>query len=457
MSSDTVISVSNLSKSYRLGTISSRTLREDLTRVWARLLRKPDPLSPLSPRSEDGRSRIESRSQASALRPLASDRPSSPVSVSASQRFSVSRSPSLFWALRDVSFEVKQGEVLGIIGANGAGKSTLLKILSRITAPTAGELRVKGRIASLLEIGTGFHPDLTGRENLFLNGAILGMTKAEIRSKFDEIVAFSEVEQFIDTPVKRYSSGMYVRLAFAVAAHLEPEILVIDEVLSVGDATFQRKCLGKMGEVARHGRTVLFVSHNMVAVQSLCNSAILLKEGRIDMAGATQEVSKHYLAATGRQVVRQEWDSPENAPGNESFRIKSVALASKNQQGNPYITVQTAFEIEVRIWALRPAEANLSLAFIAASGETVFANASPVLHLKKKSLASYRCHVPSNLLNDGTFSVNVLIVEDSAPQYALQSALVFDIHDVAREGHWLGRWPGVVRPSLPWETISAEL
>jgi lipopolysaccharide transport system ATP-binding protein len=214
-----------------------------------------------------------------------------------------------FWAVKDVSFEVKRGEVLGIIGRNGAGKSTLLKILSRITEPSQGQVMINGRVASLLEVGTGFHPELTGRENIYLNGAILGMTRAEIRRKFDEIVAFAEVEKFLDTPVKRYSSGMYVRLAFAVAAHLEPEVLVIDEVLAVGDAEFQEKCLGKMSNVARGGRTVLFVSHNMAAVQHLCERAILLRNGRIACDDAPQKAISHYLsdAVSGSRVDLQAW------------------------------------------------------------------------------------------------------------------------------------------------------
>src|ERR1700736_125365 len=201
------------------------------------------------------------------------------------------------WALRDVSFEVKQGEVIGIIGRNGAGKSTLLKILSRITEPTTGRVRLKGRVASLLEVGTGFHPELTGRENIFLNGAVLGMTRAEIQRKFDEIIDFAEVEKFLDTPVKRYSSGMYVRLAFAVAAHLEPEILVVDEVLAVGDAEFQKKCLGRMNDVAHEGRTVLFVSHNMQAVRRLCERALLLEDGKLVKEGDVASVAEHYLAS----------------------------------------------------------------------------------------------------------------------------------------------------------------
>ena len=215
-----------------------------------------------------------------------------------------------FWALRDVSFEVKQGEVLGIIGRNGAGKSTLLKILSRITEPNRGRAILRGRVASLLEVGTGFHPELTGRENIFLNGAILGMTRSEIRSKFDEIVAFADVERFLDTPVKRYSSGMYVRLAFSVAAHLEPEILIVDEVLAVGDAEFQKKCLGKMGEVARGGRTVLFVTHNLAAVKSLTTRGIVLDAGRVVFSGTSEQVIQHYAKLTSRPAVpgkSREW------------------------------------------------------------------------------------------------------------------------------------------------------
>src|SRR5213595_2996351 len=250
----TVIEVDDVWKKYRLGIISTGTLRHDFERWWHRVRGQPDPYSKVDQRSE-----IRNRK--------------SELATNVDHRISgvsASLGDDEVWALRGVSFEVKQGEILGIIGRNGAGKSTLLKILSRVTAPTSGEVRVKGRIASLLEVGTGFHPELTGRENIFLNGAILGMTKAEIRKKFDEIVDFAGVERYLDTPVKRYSSGMYVRLAFAVAAHLEPEILIVDEVLAVGDAEFQRKCLGKMRQVSRGGRTILFVSHNMNAMEPLC-------------------------------------------------------------------------------------------------------------------------------------------------------------------------------------------
>src|SRR5476651_543253 len=243
--SETVISVENVSKAYRLGQIGGGTLKADVARWWAILRGQPDPLLKIG---EEHHARHVGEQ---------------------------------FWALDDVSFEVKEGEVLGIVGRNGAGKSTLLKILSQVTTPTSGQIKIKGRIASLLEVGTGFNPEMTGRENVFLNGAILGMTKAEIRKNFDEIVAFSGVEEFIDTPVKRYCSGMYVRLAFAVAAHLEPEILIVDEVLAVGDLSFQRKCMNRMREVSEHGRTILFVSHQIAAVTRLCEKALWLDGGKI--------------------------------------------------------------------------------------------------------------------------------------------------------------------------------
>jgi lipopolysaccharide transport system ATP-binding protein len=251
--------VEHLSKTYRLGAIGGATLQQDFARWWARMRSRPDPLAKIG-----------------AL-------PSRQVGT-------------LFRALEDVSFEVQEGEVLGIIGRNGAGKSTLLKILSQVTAPTSGRVVMHGRVASLLEVGTGFHPELTGRENVYLNGAILGMTRAEIRSKFDEIVEFSECATFIDTPVKRYSSGMYVRLAFAVAAHLEPEILIVDEVLAVGDAQFQQKCIGKMQEVGRAGRTILFVSHQLGSVQRLCSRAVLMEGGQVAMTGDVSRVVERYLA-----------------------------------------------------------------------------------------------------------------------------------------------------------------
>ena len=290
-----IISVKNLSKRYKLGVFNAKTLREEAEAFLARFSR--------------GKEGTGGRGQGTGGSGLVTSNPPPATAEPSSD----------FWALRDVSFDVQPGEVIGVIGRNGAGKSTLLKILSRITEPTSGEARIRGRVASLLEVGTGFHPELTGRENVFLNGAILGMTKQEIRNKFDEIVAFAEIEKFIDTPVKRYSSGMYVRLAFAVAAHLEPEILIVDEVLAVGDVEFQRKCLGKMHEVSdKDGRTVLFVSHNMDAVSQLCSSAILLRQGRLEENGSTEDVLRIYLGQGASQ-------STYTAPADKRHGILQIA------------------------------------------------------------------------------------------------------------------------------------
>jgi lipopolysaccharide transport system ATP-binding protein len=273
----TVIKVENLSKRYRLGVINRDMLYKDLQSRWAKFRGKEDPNAPIGAKHDK---RLEHGDE--------------------------------FWALRNVDLEVKEGEILGIIGRNGAGKSTLLKILSQITAPTEGRIKVKGRIASLLEVGTGFHPELTGRENIFLNGAILGMTRKEVRSKFDEIVAFAEIDEFIDTPVKRYSSGMYVRLAFAVAAHLDPEILIVDEVLAVGDAEFQKKCLGKMQSVSSTGRTVLFVSHNMGAIRALCTKVAVLKGGAVTYGGTAENAISAYVkaASVNNSIVAESFSGP---------------------------------------------------------------------------------------------------------------------------------------------------
>lgn len=306
--SDTVIKIENLWKKYRLGVLSTRVLAYDLNRWWYRIRGKPDPYLKIGQQAVAG---VGAKSD--------------PLDIFDNAPCDLSDAE--MWALRAINLEVKQGEVLGIIGRNGAGKSTLLKILSRVTIPTSGECRVKGRIASLLEVGTGFHPELTGRENIYLNGAILGMTKNEIRKKLDEVVAFSEVEKYIDTPVKRYSSGMYVRLAFAVAAHLEPEILIIDEVLAVGDAQFQKKCLGKMEDVAKGGRTVLFVSHNMAAISSLCGKAILLNNGHIDDFGSSQQIIRRYLTSF-QHYVKQSLYERSDRKGNGKAKLKSIYLST---------------------------------------------------------------------------------------------------------------------------------
>ena len=290
----TVISVENVTKSYRLGQIGGGTLKEDFSRWWAKLRGQPDPLLKIG---EEHHARHVGEQ---------------------------------FWALDNVSFDVKQGEVVGIIGRNGAGKSTLLKILSQVTTPTSGQIKIKGRIASLLEVGTGFNPEMTGRENVFLNGAILGMTKAEIRKKFDEIVGFSGIEEFIDTPVKRYSSGMYVRLAFAVAAHLEPEILIVDEVLAVGDAEFQKKCMGKMQDVSKGGRTILFVSHNMAAIAALCSSAITMNNGKVSNQGTVSSCIETYFA--GMQTSGSVWERKLSAKSTAPAHFTKISLEIKGSQ-----------------------------------------------------------------------------------------------------------------------------
>jgi lipopolysaccharide transport system ATP-binding protein len=361
--------------------------------------------------------------------------------------------PATIWALRNVSFEVSPGEVVGVIGRNGAGKSTLLKILSRITRPTEGRARIRGRVDALLEVGTGFHPELTGRENIFLNGAILGMTREQIRRRFDAIAAFAEVERFLDTPVKRYSSGMYMRLAFAVAAHLEPDILIIDEVLAVGDAAFQKKCLGKIDEVARGGRTALFVSHNMVAVQSLCERAIWLDEGRIMAAGPTGEVVRRYLQSSSAAVREQTWEDSRTAPGNEKVRLHRVAATVDEGGVGDTITVRTPIALEFEFWNLEPGAClGVGAHLYDEDGVMVFESSGP--GERPLPVGRYRsvCRIPGDLLNDGKHSVVVNVIEDeSRLVYRLDHALVFDVHDVADlRGSWFGRWMGVVRPNLQW-------
>lgn len=420
--SDIVIEIDDLSKHYRLGVIGGKRLVDDLSRKWARFRGKPDPFS----------------------------------KVDSSPDLRAPNFPNEFWALKDVSFDVNRGEVLGIIGRNGAGKSTLLKILSRVTAPTRGEVRVKGRIASLLEVGTGFHPELTGRENVFLNGAILGMTKSEIRSKFDEIVEFAEVAKFIDTPVKRYSSGMYVRLAFAVAAHLEPEILIVDEVLAVGDAEFQRKCLGKMGDVASQGRTVLFVSHNMVAVQTLCRRAVLLRDGQLTGQGEPAEMIAQYLQGFTVQDQISEWDSPDAAPGNDVLKIKSIKVLPEGDRSENLISMRDTINIETEFWSIMPDRSvHITYHLLNEQGIVVLTTWSEP---NKYNTGVYRSafQIPGGLLNSGVYHLKLLIVENGArATYTNNGIASFSVVDVsARDGIYMGKEPGVVQPALSWRTES---
>ncbi len=368
-----------------------------------------------------------------------------------------------FWALKDVSFSVNEGEAVGIIGRNGAGKSTLLKILSQITPPTEGRITMRGRVASLLEVGTGFHPELSGRENIYLNGAILGMTRKEIRRKFDEIVAFAEVEKFLDTPVKRYSSGMYVRLAFAVAAHLEPEILVVDEVLAVGDAEFQKKCLGKMGDVAREGRTVLFVSHNMGAISKLCPRTVLLVDGSIRLDDSSSSVISQYITLGAECKGDAVWSNPETAPGNDTVRLHSIRIVSNGEVSSD-VDIQKDIMVEIEYWNLKPeTKLHVSIHLLSSMGVEVLASANmPSANLICDSwfgkhypsgLFRTTCVLPGNFLNEGRYSINVILLSTASIELFLQDALAFTVHETgAMRQEYTGGWLGVVRPKLAWQT-----
>lgn len=374
-----------------------------------------------------------------------------------------------FWALKDISFEINQGDRVGIIGSNGAGKSTLLKILSRITEPTSGKIHLGGRIASLLEVGTGFHPELSGRENIYLNGAILGMTKAEIKRKFDEIVDFSGVEKFLDTSVKFYSSGMYVRLAFAVAAHLEPEILVVDEVLAVGDAQFQKKCLGKMEAVAKEGRTVLFVSHNMAAIQRLCTKSIVLKEGRIGFQGEVDAAEKYYLMAGSSQAQRF-WPDISNAPGNKVVRLRAVKFVDENGNVSPQADVRASISLIIDFHVLECAQLSISVLFLKDNDVHVMSSMDNYIkgiwgNQEEYSLGLYRssCNIPTDFLNEGRLSAVIWIYSppiapNEAPHVKLSDAAnitIIDSRDFdGARGHYPYEWghTTAVRPVLKWKT-----
>ncbi len=413
------IKVEHIYKQYRLGQVGTGSLIQDVNRWWHKVRGKEDPTLKITEFND----------------PVAHD------------------SSGFIWALKDISFSVNHGEVLGVIGRNGAGKSSLLKILSKVTSPTKGQIILNGRVASLLEVGTGFHPELTGRENIFLNGAILGMTKREITQKFDEIVAFSGVEKYIDTPVKRYSSGMYVRLAFAVAAHLEPEILIVDEVLAVGDVDFQKKCMGKMKDVARHGRTVIFVSHNMEAVKNLCTRAILMEHGTIVSEGLPSDVIETYLMSRNQSDWGKEYSELE-APGNAYTRLKSIELTPIREDGKPIISVKSTLEIKISFWNyVEDLVANLSLHLYAATGECVF---NVITQLPPPTIGiglhHARCVIPKELLNTGVFYVSFMLVQDTAkPLYNFEEVLTFEVEEEREITNWHGKFPGFVRPNIDFK------
>jgi len=360
-----------------------------------------------------------------------------------------------FWALKNVSFEVNQGEVIGIIGRNGAGKSTLLKILSRITEPTTGRICINGRVASLLEVGTGFHPELTGRENVFLNGAILGMGKAEIKRKFDEIVAFAEIEKFLDTPVKRYSSGMYVRLAFAVAAHLDPEILLVDEVLAVGDLSFQKKCLGKMEEVGNQGRTVLFVSHNMAMISNLCHKGIVLESGRLSFQGLIKEAVLKYYQDSSLKRGR----ASTNFESEVAELLKYELIGPEDSYD---ITIHNEIVVRMKYKIKRSVNGKCVPNFhlFSADGTCVFVSNAEGVTFMPSGVYYAECKIPSNMLNEGAYFVGLALTTyyDSgtfAVEFFDRNALPFNVIDPMdrcsnRYGYG-GSIPGVIRPKLTWK------
>jgi lipopolysaccharide transport system ATP-binding protein len=409
----TIIQVEKLSKQYSLGHVGTGSFRQDLKKWWLSAIRGKE-------------------------EPFFSD--------------AAGGDASHIWALRDISFEVKQGEVLGIIGRNGAGKSTLLKILSNIIRPTHGHIRGRGRVNSLLEIGTGFHDELSGRENIYLNGYFLGMQRQEIRQKFDEIVEFSGVAKFLDTPVKRYSSGMYMRLAFAVAAHLEPDILIVDEVLAVGDAEFQKKCLGKMQEVStRQGRTILYVSHNLPSVVNLCQRALYLQNGRMADIGQASRVVNQYLSKHQKKLHYQRWDNMEEAPGNEFIRIHFVELIPHLKSEDEPIDIRTPITVRFKFWNLIP-EQNIcvGLHLFTLSRECIFdINTTPQEY--NRGLIEAQCDIPGNFLNDGSYYFSLIFVKDTSVElFYFEECLSMEVEDYRVNMNWYGKWSGYVRPKFPF-------
>jgi len=429
------IKAENLSKAYQLGEIGTGTISRDIERWFAKVRGKEDPflkIGETNDRTSKGNSDI-------------------------------------VWSLKDINFEIQQGDAVGIIGRNGAGKSTLLKILSRVTSPTTGNIRGSGRIASLLEVGTGFHPELTGRENIFLNGAILGMRKREIKKHFDAIVDFAGVERYVDTPVKRYSSGMYVRLAFAVAAHLESEILIVDEVLAVGDAEFQKKCLGKMGEVSKgEGRTVLFVSHNMAAVNNLCNKGILLRNGTLAKTGNIKEIVEDYILLGAEHFGYKEKSAIHFTRQNPNLELNRVALSGKTENATEF-GLDEDIACEITYTVHQPTTVTPSIHLLDKFGECILAtfntDAANLLkdpfYGKTLSPGTYTttCIIPANFLNEANYKISVFLSKDTSFQdmTIAESVLSFQTHDTGEmsKDH-TNSWIGHVRPKLSWITKSLE-
>jgi lipopolysaccharide transport system ATP-binding protein len=370
-----------------------------------------------------------------------------------------------FWALRDLGFEIAEGDKVGIIGKNGAGKSTLLKLLSRVAEPTAGEIRLRGRVSSLLEVGTGFHPELTGRENIFLNGVILGMSRVEVRRKFDEIVSFAGVERFLETQVKHYSSGMYMRLAFSVAAHLDPEILIVDEVLAVGDAEFQKKCLGKMQDISTGGRTVIFVSHSMQTVTSLCNQCILLDSGQIRKQGRPSEVIIEYLGGDAETLGRVDFQKQGKTIGDEHVQLLYGGIVDEDDQ--PILEADIRKPIRVKMGFRVKSRSSIrfmpNFHFVVPGGTYAFVSTPDVLNELAPGDYEANCYIPGDFLNEGSYFVG-LAISSYAPGLTIhffeQSAMTFNVRDsmdgsVGRHGY-ANVMPGVVRPRLQWKVEEAS-
>jgi lipopolysaccharide transport system ATP-binding protein len=415
----TVIKVENIGKQYRLGKVGTGTIGHDINRWWHTFRGKEDPY----------------------------------LKIGEANERSIKGDSDYVWALKDINFQVAQGEVLGIIGRNGAGKSTLLKILSRTTAPSEGTIKIKGRVASLLEVGTGFHPELTGRENVFLNGAILGMTKKEIKAKFDEIVDFAGVERYIDTPVKRYSSGMYVRLAFGVAAHLEPEILIVDEVLAVGDAEFQKKALGKMKAVSHNeGRTVLFVSHNMAAVKSLCTAGVVMRSGRLEFSGSQVEAINYYQSVNNANDTYLFSDSNiQLAHGNHDIRVLEFRVEPSSGKT---ISISSGFEFRIRFYNYKP-NINLDATFELRTVDEVpvFHHGALISTSNDSKIGIYTVvgKIPPFYLNAGSYKFSLIFGENQ--RYALYTHEDIIQFEVANEslGSNSNRIPGIMRPHINYQ------
>lgn len=415
----TILKVENLSKQYRLGKIGTGTLSHDLNRWWHSIRGKEDPYLKIGE---------------------ANDRSNKGTS-------------DYVWALQDINFEVQKGDVLGIIGKNGAGKSTLLKILSRVTSPSTGSVKTRGRIASLLEVGTGFHPEMTGRENIFLNGAILGMTKREIAAKIDEIIAFSGCERYIDTPVKRYSSGMTVRLAFAVAAHLEPEILVIDEVLAVGDAEFQKKAIGKMQDISKgEGRTVLFVSHNMAAVKSLCKTGIVLENGRLTFQGTSEECVGYYLNDSGTHTSN--FKRYDDSYAKELFTLNSIGVKNVTKSFDDTLVENLGIELIISIdFKMIPDNYHITYHLYNELGEALFSFYDSKGDAKlKMGTNQLICTIPADFFQSGNYSLALFVVKDKRTAVFVERDIFgFTVVDGGRElGVYMGREPGFIRPQFKW-------